>query len=115
MAVVNARFAKPLDEALLEREFTRQPHVFTLEDHVVAGGFGSAVLEQANALLLDSRKCHILAIEDHYVDLGQRVEALQIAGLDVPSLVAKIERQMAEKKRTHPKPTGILAEPVQLQ
>jgi 1-deoxy-D-xylulose-5-phosphate synthase len=43
--VVNMRFAKPLDEALLlelEREHT---HVITLEEHSLAGGFGSAVAE----------------------------------------------------------------------
>jgi 1-deoxy-D-xylulose-5-phosphate synthase len=45
ITVVNARFAKPLDEALLlalEREHT---DLITLEEHSLAGGFGSAVAE----------------------------------------------------------------------
>jgi 1-deoxy-D-xylulose-5-phosphate synthase len=45
VTVVNARFAKPLDEALLlelERDHT---HVITLEEHSLAGGFGTAVAE----------------------------------------------------------------------
>ena len=45
VTIVNARFAKPLDEALLlelERDHT---HVITLEEHSLAGGFGSAVAE----------------------------------------------------------------------
>jgi len=91
LAVVNARFAKPLDGELIARELTRQPHVFTLEDHVRAGGFGAAILEHANANGLDARKLTIFAIEDTWIDHGQRVEALQMAGLDVAGLIRRVE------------------------
>ena len=94
LAVVNARFVKPLDAQALQREFTRQEVVFTLEDHVRAGGFGSAVLEHAQAKGLDSRKLEILAIEDEWIDHGQRVEALMMAGLDVASLTARVEARL---------------------
>ncbi len=43
--VINARFAKPLDLNLLERAVRVAPRVLTLEEHLVTGGFGSAVLE----------------------------------------------------------------------
>jgi 1-deoxy-D-xylulose-5-phosphate synthase len=43
--VVNMRFAKPLDEALLMELQTEHSHVLTLEEHSLAGGFGSAVVE----------------------------------------------------------------------
>jgi 1-deoxy-D-xylulose-5-phosphate synthase len=43
--VVNARFAKPLDEALLLGLERNHSHVITLEEHSLAGGFGSAVAE----------------------------------------------------------------------
>jgi len=45
VGVVNARFAKPLDRALLIRQATVVPLLVTLEDHALEGGFGSAVLE----------------------------------------------------------------------
>jgi 1-deoxy-D-xylulose-5-phosphate synthase len=45
VGVVNARFAKPLDRALLLEHAAAVPLIVTLEDHVVAGGFGSAALE----------------------------------------------------------------------
>ncbi len=45
VGVVNARFAKPLDRALLLSHAACVPLLVTLEDHVLAGGFGSAVLE----------------------------------------------------------------------
>jgi 1-deoxy-D-xylulose-5-phosphate synthase len=43
--VVNARFAKPLDEALLLELANDHTHVITLEEHALPGGFGSAVAE----------------------------------------------------------------------
>jgi len=43
--VVNARFVKPLDQALLLRHAAAVPLLVTMEDHVREGGFGSAVLE----------------------------------------------------------------------
>lgn len=43
--VVNARFVKPLDRALLLNHAGRIRLLVTMEDHVLAGGFGSAVLE----------------------------------------------------------------------
>ncbi len=43
--VVNMRFVKPLDEALLMELADRHSHVLTLEEHSLAGGFGSAVVE----------------------------------------------------------------------
>ena len=45
LTVVNARFAKPLDEALLLELERDHSHVITLEEHSLAGGFGSAVAE----------------------------------------------------------------------
>jgi len=53
VAVVNARWAKPLDEELILRLAQGTRRLVTIEDHVVAGGFGSAVLE-----LLASRHIH---------------------------------------------------------
>jgi 1-deoxy-D-xylulose-5-phosphate synthase len=48
VAVINARFIKPLDEKLLARYIQRFDVVCTWEDHSLAGGFGSAVAEFAN-------------------------------------------------------------------
>jgi 1-deoxy-D-xylulose-5-phosphate synthase len=53
VAVVNARFAKPIDAACVARYGKRASLMVTLEDHVLAGGFGSAVLESLNAQEID--------------------------------------------------------------
>lgn len=105
LAVINARFAKPLDGKTLERELERQPIVFTLEDHMRAGGFGAAVLEYANAEGLATQKLEICAIEDQWVDHCQRVEALAFAGLDIPSIVKRVASKLATLELRRQKPT----------
>ena len=99
LAVVNARFAKPIDEALIAQELKRQPHVFTLKDHARAGGFGAAVLEWANAAEVSTDNLTICAIEDEWVDHGARIEALAMAGLDVNSLVQRVEKVLLGKRK----------------
>jgi 1-deoxy-D-xylulose-5-phosphate synthase len=49
-AVINARFAKPIDVQMLEFFAGTAEVILTLEDHVLAGGFGSAVLEELNRM-----------------------------------------------------------------
>jgi 1-deoxy-D-xylulose-5-phosphate synthase len=91
LAVVNARFAKPLDEAMIAEELHRQPIVFTLEDHVLAGGFGSAVLELARGeSRLDANRLELLALPDRFIDHGQRTEQLADAGLDLDHLTQRV-------------------------
>ena len=104
LAVVNARFVKPLDGSMLERECNRQNYIFTLEDHVHAGGFGSAVLEWANSKGFETKNITVMAIENHWVDHGQRVEVLAMAGLDVPSLTKRVAATLLAPapKQTNP-------------
>lgn len=102
LAVVNARFAKPLDENMIAELLKTQPVFFTLEDHVLAGGFGAGVLEYAASARLDARKIEIMAIEDQWVDHGQRIEALAMAGLDVPGIVRRVERRLLPELFSEP-------------
>lgn len=90
IGVVDARFAKPLDEELLGAHLSRYRHVITLEDHQRAGGFGSAVLEAAARTHVVGRRAQIrvLGIPDRYVDhMTTREEQLATAGLDASSVV----------------------------
>ncbi len=89
--VVNMRFVKPLDEALL-RELAAQ-HVawVTLEENTVAGGAGSAVAELLDGLGLGRPRLAI-GLPDRFIEHGSREQCLADAGLDEGSVVAKIER-----------------------
>ncbi len=98
LALINARFAKPFDEALFARLIEKHEVVFTVEEHVRRGGFGSAVLEFANRARLDAGKLEVIAIDDRFVDHGARVEVLQEVGLDPAGIAATIERRMGLRR-----------------
>ncbi len=64
--MVNARFVKPLDRSLLLSHAAVVPLLVTMEDHVLAGGFGSAVLEALQEARLPGRgRAHRLARQIH--------------------------------------------------
>ena len=83
--LVNMRFVKPLDEALL-LELAKSHEAFvTLEDNVVAGGAGSAVAECLAAHGVNLPILH-LGLPDAYLEHGSREEVLSEAGLDLAGI-----------------------------
>ena len=72
--VANARFIKPLDEELLEGVFNRFKKVITLEDGVLDGGFGSAVLEFAEREGFNGVKVKRLGLPGRFIEHGRREE-----------------------------------------
>jgi len=91
IGVVDARFAKPVDEELLARHLGEYRQVVTLEDSQRAGGFGSAVLECASRLP-GSGRVRLLGVPDRFVDhFSSREEQLADVGLD-PDGVLKAVR-----------------------
>ncbi|HCN19158.1 MAG TPA: 1-deoxy-D-xylulose-5-phosphate synthase, partial [Planctomycetia bacterium] len=70
VAVINARFAKPLDKELILEIVRTHPIVFTVEDHALAGGFGSAVLEMLSDEGADVKKIRRLGIPDKFIEQG---------------------------------------------
>ncbi len=91
VGVVNARFVKPLDRHLLLSQATVVPLIVTLEDHVLAGGFGSAVLEalqEADCLTPVER----IGWPDKFVEHGSSVDVLRAAyGLSTDDIVRRIK------------------------
>jgi 1-deoxy-D-xylulose-5-phosphate synthase len=90
VGVVNARFVKPLDRALLLSHAACIPLLVTMEDHVVAGGFGSAVLEA-----LHESDCPVaverLGWPDKFVEHGSSVDILRAAyGLSPDALCSRV-------------------------
>jgi len=86
VGVVDARFAKPLDEDLLAQHIKACRQIITLEDHQKAGGFGTAVLEASNRLsrgIEDPARVKLLGIPDRFVThRTSRDEQLAELGLD---------------------------------
>jgi 1-deoxy-D-xylulose-5-phosphate synthase len=71
-SVINARFVKPLDKALLFSIASRIKRVVTIEENVIAGGFGSAVLEYLNSAEISDLKIKTLGIPDEFVEQGSQ-------------------------------------------
>jgi 1-deoxy-D-xylulose-5-phosphate synthase len=90
--VINARFVKPLDRAALLRAVEESPLVVTVEEGTLEGGFGSALLEAANAAGLDTRNVVRLGLPDRFVEHGERPELLADLGLDAKGIAAAVRR-----------------------
>ncbi len=86
--VVNARWAKPLDDRL-EQWCRRYKQVITIEDNVVAGGFGAAVLEHLSERGV-TMPVHLFGIPDRFLPFGSPDDVLRSIGLDPESLTDRI-------------------------
>ncbi|MFH1066622.1 MAG: 1-deoxy-D-xylulose-5-phosphate synthase [bacterium] len=100
-AIINARFAKPLDVGTLEFFGRSADLMFTLEDHVLKGGFGSAVLEELQDLGLPTPVVRV-GWPDEFIEHG-KVDALREKyGLSVSAALAKAEPYLKKMKAYHP-------------
>lgn len=90
--VVNARFVRPLDLGMLADALRNHGLVFTIEEHTLNGGFGSACLEAAAKNRLPAQRIVPIGIDDHFVEHGTRPEILEMLGLD-PAGIAKRVRE----------------------
>ena len=78
---MNARWAKPLDEELILRLARTTGRIVTVEEGVVAGGFGSAVGELLHARGLHDVQLEIIAIPDVFVEHGSPSILRELYGL----------------------------------
>lgn len=91
VGVVNMRFAKPLDAELLFECAQKYGKLVTMEEGVLAGGVGSAVLEALNSKQL-LQQCQVLTlgIPDEFVLHGDKKLLFRDLALDVPAIVKQI-------------------------
>ena len=108
-AVINARFVKPIDAELILEAARRTRRVVTIEDGVLMGGFGSAVLE-----MLQDHGCRVpvlrLGIPDRFIEHGKREKLLEVLELDGPGVARNVRefiRSTAPVKA--PPPQGVCA------
>jgi len=96
VGVLNARYAKPLDRELILRHVREKKLVVTLEESVVSGGFGSAVLEAITEAGLTDESLRGLPIRligvpaDHFVDHGAVGDLRRYLRLDVPGITDQV-------------------------
>lgn len=86
--VVNARWVKPLDPRIVEWA-APAGHIVTLEDGVIAGGFGAAVMEMlSDAGVTKAITC--IGVPDHFLPFGAASDVLESVGMDTDSVVERI-------------------------
>ena len=83
--VVDARFVKPLDTVLLQRLAATHERVITIEENVLAGGFGSAVLEEIGDPGVSVLR---FGLPDAFVPHGDRRRLLEDVGLTASAVAA---------------------------
>ncbi len=101
IAHYDMRFVTPLDKEILHRVFTDFRHIITIEDGVLSGGFGSAVVEfmSDNGYSAEVRR---LGIPDYFVEHGTQDELYRECGFDaegieiaIREMVVKVEGERA--------------------
>jgi len=95
VTVVNCRYVKPLDEALITRLAKEIPCMVTVEENVLHGGFGSAVLECLTDAGITRNRVVRIGIPDIYVEHGSQKILRSKYGIDAPAIV-KAVRDMVE-------------------
>lgn len=88
--LVDMRFVKPMDEALVLSLAASHDHFVTIEDNAIMGGAGSAV----NELLMRSKQCKPvlnLGLPDRFVEQGTQLEIYALLGLDDAGIQRSIE------------------------
>ena len=95
--VADARFAKPLDTELLERLAADHELIVTVEENVLAGGFGSGVLEHlADHDLLGSARVLRIGLPDRYVTHGKPALLREEVGLTPEAVAARVAQAVLE-------------------
>lgn len=95
--VVNARFIKPMDTAMLNDIFKDGKPILTIEEAVLQGGFGSAVLEFASSNNFQNVRVERIGIPDLFVEHGDVDKLLEEIHLTKDESVKKIREMICNK------------------
>jgi 1-deoxy-D-xylulose-5-phosphate synthase len=94
IAVVNARFVKPLDRELILGLTTKHCRLFTVEENVLQGGFGSAVLELLQEEGITGVTVVRLGYPDRFVEQGEQPQLHARYGLDAAGIASSVRTHL---------------------
>ncbi|MBL8511470.1 MAG: 1-deoxy-D-xylulose-5-phosphate synthase [Betaproteobacteria bacterium] len=98
-SVANMRFVKPIDEALIFKLATSHDYLVTIEENVVMGGAGSAVLESLMAQGLNIPVLQ-LGLPDQFVEHGDPAQLIADCGLNKPGILKSIHDWLERQAET---------------
>ena len=90
LSVMNARFVKPLDRERILELAQRTGVIITVEENVLEGGFGTAVLELLEEEGIEEVKVRRLGFPDKYIEQGEQAELRALYCLDADGIARKI-------------------------
>lgn len=105
-AVVNARFAKPLDRELIADVAKRVRHVVTVEEGCKIGGFGSAVLETLSDAGVADVTTKVLGLPDWYIEQGPQDLLRERYGLTGEGIYQSVKELIGQAQATRHRFTG---------
>ncbi|KKB43872.1 1-deoxy-D-xylulose-5-phosphate synthase [Bacillus thermotolerans] len=97
--VINARFIKPLDENMLMQLFNENMPILTIEEAVLQGGFGSAVLEFANDQGMTNQVIERMGIPDRFIEHGSVNALLEEIDLTEEAALRKLLAMTPKKQK----------------
>ncbi|MEW5800755.1 MAG: 1-deoxy-D-xylulose-5-phosphate synthase [bacterium] len=99
--VINARFVKPLDRELITQAARQTARILTIEENVLPGGFGSAVMELLEQEDIWPMHLKRIGIPDHYAASGPKNVLMKELGLDVTGVTSTAARLCALEQISH--------------
>ena len=108
-AVINARYLKPLDSELLSNWAEKTGKVLTVEENVLMGGFGTAVLELFNERGLSGLEVKCLGFPDTFIEHGPQNLLRAKYGIDADGIFDAAMNLMEKKRAAHPDATEPLS------
>ncbi len=105
-AVINPRFVKPLDRITLIRYALRASAVVTFEDHVLAGGFGSAVLEELSLAAIETPVVRI-GWPDNFIEHGKVDDLRARYGVTVEAALERLQPILHKTPRHRPQAVAV--------
>lgn len=95
--VFNANHIKPIDKKTIKIASQKYEKIVTVEDNVLLGGFGSAVLEVLEGCDYDTRKLTRLGYEDNYINQGEIHSLQKDAGIDALSISLTLKELIGDE------------------
>ena len=99
--VANMRFVKPLDERLVEEIGRRFTKVITIEDHMIHGGFGAAVLECLSKKGISGIEFKLHGVPDEFIEHGTPNELQKMLKLDAEGITSVVEGFVLKRSLEH--------------
>ena len=106
VAVINARFVKPLDVDMILSVTKKTGRIVTVEEHALQGGFGSAVLECLDEQGVTGIKTHRIGLPDAYIEHGPQAVLRRKYGLDANGIYSSVKEFV---ERSRPKAVPLVA------